>query len=502
MKHAISVKWIAVVLAVLLLLPTLAACGDSTGADNETTAAPTTTAPSGETAPAETEAPSDEDMLGFPPEDNKGETFTILSSSFRDYEFNTDNVTGDVVNDAVFKKDQLLEEYLGIELNIVLENGNWPTRNEFNALISNAVNSNDQSYDLVNNMIVCTMPAATSGIFLDGKVLPNVNFDQPWWVADMYENYAVSGKLYGFLGDASLSLYKDMSVIYFNKDIWADLKPDVNLYDLVRNGEWTLERFLNECSDMAIDLDGDGKYTPGADRLSFAGDQVPLGTFQTALQIKVVEPNSEDVPTFLGLTERYETAYTKLRAFNTETDGNYAYPSTDTSREQLYNDFASGLAATMCTFIYATESLRNMDNDYGIIPIPKYDENQESYYSQLGTSTSALFVPKNVRDPELTSKVMECLAYFGYTYVTPKYYEVALKTKYASDEDMQEMLDLIRETATFDFIFAYGSSLSSAPNGDFRFTQVQENLASAFKTTERVFNASLKKFVEAYASHD
>lgn len=502
MKQTNFVKPTAFLLVMMLIISLFSACSGSTAADSVTTAAP-----SAETSPSsgdstDTKPVTVEDILGFPKEDNQGKKFTILSSSIRNYEFNTEGMSGDVVNDEVYKKDQMLQDYLGIKLNVIYENGDWSTRNDFNALISNQVNSNSSTFDLVNNSIICTMPAATSGIFLDGKELPNVNFDHEWWVANMYENYSISGRLYAFLGDASLSLYKDMSVIYFNKEIWTSMKPDANLYELVRKGEWTLDRFIEECSNMMIDLDGDGKYLVGSDQLSFAGDQVPLGTFQTALQLKVVAPDSDGILTYLGLTERYENAYSKLRTFHTETDGNFAYPSNDRNRKQLYDDFASGRAATMCTFLYATESLRNMEADYGIIPIPKYDEHQESYYSQLGTSTAAHFVPKNVTDPELTSKVMECLAYFGYTYVTPKYYEVALKTKYASDADMQEMLDLIRETATFDFVFAYGSSINGAPYAHFRYTNVQQSLASTFKSIESKLDVSLKKITDAYAEHE
>jgi len=152
----------------------------------------------------------------------------------------------------------------------------------------------------------------------------------------------------------------------------------------------------------------------------------------------------------------------------------------------------------MCNFIYSTEYIRDMDADYGIIPIPKYDTEQENYITQLGTSTSMLFVPTTASDFALTSKVMESLAYYGYTDVTPKYYEVALKTKYSSDVDMQEMLDLIRETATIDFLFVYGTTLSSAPNEYFRFTSFIPGIASVYSKTQRVFEKSVEKLVTAY----
>ncbi|MBQ8397259.1 MAG: hypothetical protein IJX53_03545 [Clostridia bacterium] len=498
MKHRVLCS----ILAALLLLPTLAACGrDGTAQNGSGTTAPvadTATTPV-ETEP-ETTAPSLEEILGFAKADNGGRPFTILSNSTSSYEFNVDALTGDVVSDAVFKKDQMVEEYLGIDLKIILENGSWAKRSGFNSKITQAVNSNDATYDLVSNMLVCTLPLAASGAFIDGNELPHVNFDQPWWLADMYERFSVSGKLYGFLGDASLSLYKDMSVVFFNKAIWEAQKPDANLYELVRNNEWTLDKFIELCSDMSRDLNGDGQYDSDNDQLTYFGEHVPNGTWHTALNLQLIEYDENGTPTYTGLTERFDTAYRKLANFRETVPGIKDQDSAVVGQYTPRETFAAGRVATMTNFIYTTEYIRDMEDDYGIVPIPKYDQNQEKYITQIGTSTSTLFVPKTVSDIALTSKVMECEAYFGYTEVSPKYYEVALKTKYASDADMQEMLDIIRDGATIDFLFVHGTALMNTPYQFFRYANIYPSLASAFKALDKSFEASLDKMTAAYAA--
>ena len=165
--------------------------------------------------------------------------------------------------------------------------------------------------------------------------------------------------------------------------------------------------------------------------------------------------------------------------------------------------FSEGNVATMCNFLYSTEYLRDMTDDYGIVPMPKYDENQEKYITQLGTSTAMLFVPITTKDAELTSKVMEALAYYTSELVVPKYYEVALKDKYARDNDIAEMLDIIRDGASFDFLFLYGTTLTKAPNNYFRFyTTNTANVASDFAALENSFLASLESLVEKYEGLD
>ena len=110
------------------------------------------------------------DALGFSGCDSGGVTFTVLSNMYKPYEFNTDELTGDVVNDAVYEKDQQVMEYLKIELKDIMEDGDWPARDVFNAKVTQAVTAGDSTCDLVMNTMVCTMPISTKGVFLDGKL--------------------------------------------------------------------------------------------------------------------------------------------------------------------------------------------------------------------------------------------------------------------------------------------------------------------------------------------
>ena len=116
-----------------------------------------------------------------------------------------------------------------------------------------------------------------------------------------------------------------------------------------------------------------------------------------------------------------------------------------------------------------------------------------------------LFVPVTTKDVALTSKVMEACCYYTGELVVPKYYEVALKEKYARDEDISEMLDIIRDGAAFDFLYVYGAGcLTSAPNSYFRFlnystmtTETSDiDIASKFASSEAAFKASIDTFVE------
>ena len=477
---------------VFLLAAQLAACGSETADIPQTT--------SQDSAESTTAALTTADMIGFDKEDNGGKTFSMLITTSKSYEYDAEEETGDVVNDAVYNKNKMVEDYLGINLEFIIQDGAWNTRDVFNGLIKSDIMSGTGEFDLISGITVCTMPIAQDGYFMDGNYLEYCDFDHPWWIADMYDRFSCAGKLYGFIGDASLSLYKDMTVIYFNKRIWDEQKAP-NPYELVRNNEWTLDKFVEVCSGMQRDLNGDGKYDE-TDQLTFLGEYVPCGTFQTSLELEVVRARKDGDPEYLGLTEKFITAFDKVRTFMIG-EGNLRMSTIDDRSYKTMITFGNGNVATMCNFIYSTEYLRDMKDDYGILPMPKYDENQDKYISQLGTSTAMLFVPTTTKDIVLTSKVMEAMSYYTNQLVVPKYYEVALKDKYARDDDIAGMLDIIRDGAAFDFLFVYGTSLQGAPNNYFRFNDTNTtDIASAFASNEKKFINSLNQMIEKFSNID
>jgi hypothetical protein len=431
-----------------------------------------------------------------------GQNITILSSEHARYEFDAETQTGEVVNDAVYERNLTVEDYLDIDFKYVYQPGHWPNRDTFTQTIANAILADDNAFDLVSNAVVIIMPVTSEGYFIDGKDLPYMDLAKPWWIAGMYEKFSINNILYGFIGDATLSMYKDLSVVFFNKNMFESYNLD-NPYDLVRTNKWILDKFIELGLSVSDDLNGDGKIDYKNDVLGCLSEAVPNGTFQTALECGIVGYDENKLPYFTGLSERYINAYEKLYDFYCLNDNTYVLSTIDDQTYTTMKTFNEGRVLLMCNFVYSTEHLRAMEDDYGIIPYPKYDTDQQNYLSQLGTSTSMLFVPINTADTELTSKVMECLAFYGYKLVSPRYFEIALKEKYARDEDMKEMLDIIRQGATIDFQFVYGTTIGATPN-DFRFSNpspaISKDAMSRYTSVADEWTSNLEKLKDAYIS--
>ncbi|MGN1409657.1 MAG: hypothetical protein ACI4XJ_05715, partial [Eubacteriales bacterium] len=361
----------------------MTACGGNvsteTSGGNAENSENTETAPT----PEETEL-----TLAFDAEDNGGKDFNILTTVHAEYEYVVSELTGEVVNDAVFNRNRKVEELLGIHLNFISEPGHWANKDMFNALIKNSVMANDNAYDLVNGVTVCVTPIASEGVFLNVADLPYIDLSNPWWVQGMMDNLAIGGKLFGFIGDASLSLYKDLSVIYFNKGLLNAYNLD-DPYEKVKDGTWTIDALFGMTETASIDLDGDGTMNKDADQFGYIAHFVPQRAFQTSTEMKIIDFDDSGNPMLDALSERDIAIYDKLFILLNNSDVVYSVDVGD--HKELSVIFENNRALFMLDFLYDTEYLRDMENDFGIIPMPKADEAQKDYHTQIGTSTSMFF---------------------------------------------------------------------------------------------------------------
>ena len=101
-----------------------------------------------------------------------------------------------------------------------------------------------------------------------------------------------------------------------------------------------------------------------------------------------------------------------------------------------------------------------MQDSYGMLPNPKWDEAQERYLTNAYDQFSVFGVPLSVPtgDLEFVGTIYECLNAESYKTVYPAYYDVALKGKYSEDADTANMVDIIMEGRLFDFSFQFGES--------------------------------------------
>ena len=362
--------------------------------------------------------------------------------------------TGDVVDSSIFNRNIAVEDRLNIKLQYEpttddIHNG--PTTND---LVKAAVAAGDPVYDLFANHMSQTTPLVLTQHFYNLYAQPYLDFDMPWWNQSFKEQVTLNGKNYMAAGDISQTMLRGTYVTILNKAVLNEYHTGYDPYETVRAGGWTYDEVLR-LADIYHDVNGDGKADVG-DIYGFIRDAVGIvndalvGSFDIPLvenegdTLKIVF-NSEKT---IGFIEKAQVLFY---------ENNYAI-------KQEYVDLANKLmddTALMTIFrLSLTDSLRDMEADYMILPCPKYDEAQQNYCGFTHNGFSVFCIPVTCATPDIVAATLEALCAESYRTCTLAYYETTIKGKLARDTATAEMLDLIHAGVRFDFGYVYSASLA------------------------------------------
>jgi len=444
-------KKIFMALLVFLVLALLSACSGNTQMNPESKKEPagTTDSDSNETSDNKNERFTP----NLPEVDFGGYEFRALvpvNNAYGSYTFDVEEENGDNLNDAIYKRNRYIEDKYNVILKQTEIADFWPLIDMF----KKSVMSGSDDFDVSTQNR--SLNLATQGYCLLPDDLPCIDMTQPWYAHDLNETYRIGNKNFIAYSDECMSVYDAVIALCFNKTLLRELGLE-NPYELVRNGTWTHDKFFDMCRAAVSDLNGDGKMTD-TDRYGILSqfDEF-LGNFWVAAGIKTVGKDPDDMLTLnLAGNEPLLSILDKTRQnvygdqkifFDTYKDKvtSFQLDLVDVSHMQFENNLGLFLTAKMVRIPH----LRTMEADFGIVPFPKADEDQNRYYAAINGAWPKI-VPNTAPNPERTSIILEALAAESKNLTIPAFTEICLKTKYARDEESQEMITIILNSVTED----------------------------------------------------
>ena len=437
----------------LLLLALIAAmlcagCGQkNAGTDAQTT--PDTVSET--VAEGESETTRADVSDGLPEKSYDDREFRIVSYSYIADDYEAEEMNGSLVNDAIYNRNLAVEERFRIKIvpDGSLDNG------AARALVTKSVQAGEDAMELSVNHMIEQANAATTGVFRDWNAIPYVDVTRAWWNKTAYENLSIAHKAYLMTGDISSWFLRGTYVVYFNKNRAEDaqLSPDT-LFDIANDGKWTIDRYYDLVKDTWQDLNGDGKM----DKDDYFGLAAQVTSYVTpfvySLGEVTVGKDENDIPHLDMNTEKFSSMVEKVYALLYESGG------TLTNRDwSTHSDlFKAGRALFMNgVLVHSMSSLTEMEDDYGIIPYPKWDEAQQSYATMSDGSSPLCAIPKTVSDTEFVGLITEAMAAESWRQVTPAIYDVALKVRNVRDPKSLTAIELAASSAVIDFGFVYGN---------------------------------------------
>lgn len=420
--------------------------------------------------------------------------------------------SGNYINDAVAKRNDKIEELYGLKIKVA--SATYPVQEAKTMIMSDLC-----EYDIIVDSVDLMVTSVTDNLFwsLDDYL----DLDNEWWDKDSINSLTLNDKHYFVAGDALITDDDNIYCTLFNKKMYDEnsaLKEKYgDIYQLVKDGKFTYDAFY-EMSKMVSHPDENGEWgfyaTYG--NLSHAyGATIMVNGAGVALASK----NDDGTVTLNPGTERALTVFDKVWQIMsnksiTQRAELIIGQGTTTSKygfAELQVMFEAGRGlfynTTTSSITLLKKSKENRDFDFGVLPIPKYDENQDRYYCAVNRyQSSVIGIPVTNKDNlEATAFLLEALGYYSKE-VTEAYYKITLQLQAVTEDNDAEMLDIIYGNRFYDIGAIYGWGNQSGLNLVGLYSSVIANdssntIVSAWESIKESVEASMQETIEAYKNN-
>ena len=432
-----KILW-AILLIVAMALATFLGCQKDGGEDQKDNGP---TSRENEAGIGENDGTGDSPQEVLPVVDYKGKDFKFFMCDefFVHRDILAEEGAGDVLEDAKYKRFKTVEGKYNINLETVCLGAAGETYDYLNK----SMMTGDVEYDLTyihDNSLAQTVAA---GLLCDMKTLQYPNFSNPWWNESAISSWEIKGSQ--FVCPSVVGLPYSQAIV-FNKDMVRDYAME-SPYELVRSGEWTMDKLFEMCSNISQDIDGNGIWDK-EDQYGFSASwdwECPayLSPGNYLILTKDEDGSVKLNDDYAHLTQIAE----KFVRLFTENNVAFAFRSAEIAPDYPI-PMSSGRIFALSMHLGHISMLRSSDVEYGIVPLPKFDKNQEKY---TGYDWGHLFaIPANAPDPEMSGLIFDALTGESYNSILPVFKEQQLGLKFTRDEESIEMLGIIYDNILYD----------------------------------------------------
>ncbi len=475
-------KVITMILCCIMIIPVISACSDRANDKS----AESISIVSDDNQIADTEIPDN-----LPDSNFDGYTFRVLTIV---ESIGIEEADGEVLNDVEFARDVVIEERFNVQIEAEYHENYLDVTKQ----LKKAVAAQTDDYDMVFIHMVDGASIASSGHYYPINDLEYINLEKIWWDKDIENGFRIGGKLFLSAGDILPDTLLRTSCMAFNKNLFDNYNLTYP-YQLAYDDKWTLDELSLLTKDITKDLNGDGQIKEADDLFGLTSWYLDSPySFYYGAGGTIIKKDENDMPELNLDIEKNLAIYMKI--YDVVITNNSNYHTDIGTYINSYSTFYEG-RALFCEIALAHlpgDAWRNMEQDYGIVPIPKFDTDQKNYLGFVNGAAAMMGVPITITDPERTSILIEGLAAESYKGVTPALYEIVAKTKHTRDEESSDMIDIIIRNRVFDI--GYSHLLSNGISTFVRdlLASGKTDVASHFAKNEKSLTKALEKIVAAY----
>ncbi|MBO4983261.1 MAG: hypothetical protein J6D23_04320 [Clostridia bacterium] len=471
-------KVFAILLAVLMLLPIIASCGEEreepdpvpSSSSQPSTTNPSTTTPSqgGTTSSSDNggnpdvpDVPDDPNKQETPPETItkwSGKTLNILGTVWVGTEpgspwsqvelcvkpltdpgaYKDDTNFGLTINGAVLDREAFIKKEYGVSLNWI----NART-NQISTLITNAImsGSKETRYHIAMPRMMEAQTIVSNGSIFDVSKSKYIDLDKSYYNQAARESYTVNGITLFMSGDFSFLDEQTSFLIFYNEAMADGISAFPDVYKMVREGKWTIDQMTN-IAKLVKKNSGDPAWT---DDDTYGFGTTNLGKFYQYSGIQQIQVIDGEYRISLN-DPKVGTLIDKILGIS---GSDWARVNWTGGFEGMEAAFFDSRLLFYNEVIQKTDHIKEQTDEFkvGILPAPKLNEAQETYFTPCSYQSVVMCIPKTTTDREFSEYFFEILSYTGQKYVM-RAYLTNLRTK-LNPETATESMEIIE-----NYIFA------------------------------------------------
>ena len=403
------------------------------------------------------------------------EEFIISYAAHFEHEVYGDEKSSDKLDTLIYNRNRLMEARFGVKISNEYGIADTAGVGHYN-YVQLHLNSGDVAFDAVamNAYQAGKLILGTSGGFLDLRsevpyVRDSIRAGEEWWPSDINMASTVMDRQFVAVSDFSISAIEMCFAVIFNRDlakstnVARSVNPDKyttesSMYDVVRGNDWTLDTMTTIVKDYWRDNPnlGTPHDTDASDRF---GLLAPLWTdidaFAYAFGYQYIINNGVDTPEIWTWDGSQYDAITALRDLyycnGTWTDDSLRHLG-DRAAFFAQEDKVLFQLNTLGSLKY--DVIHNMEQDFGVLPYPKWDQNQPEFLTGSLDNYSAIAVPFTaIWDEErlrMTGALLEALSAENCNSVKNQYYDEIVTHHNVTDGESAEMIDIIMAGRVYD----------------------------------------------------
>ena len=491
MKKTSLARLLALLLVAIMAMSALVACGGGDGDKDDDGDTPKQTLPP-------IDAPEGLDPE-IPPQDYNGYVFTFVCQPYMDsnaYSVNymvSDGETQNVLLDAVYRRNELLKEKHNIDFEQMQVTDLLTT-------VRTQVMGGATEFDIIIGSSSRLATLARENLLLDLSSVERFDMTKEYWDRNAAAQLQIGDKLY--FTNCDLNVQEVAFVVYFNKQMIIN-ENLTSPYEYMENNQWTLDTWANLVMAVSDEVNGDNEMT----ELDKYGTLYENHNGRMFLYGTGVRATTNDETGYPKVTlfddDRAVKVYEKCKQVFSSVSS-WSIDEMDSSETHGYNDKWDYARSLFCQDLYLfhyegtniIHQFADMESEFGVVPFPKYDSNQENYYSMYPILCAMVAIPNVNENLERTANIVEDLNFYSNVILKPAWYEQLLQRRYVRDDESEKSLDLILAGRVYDvgMYYNFGGVCSQLLDQDCRTSNINTMYARLKKAIDADIKATYRDF--------